>query len=75
MNGLYQQLQMQTNPQAKLVQAFKESSNPKDFLQNMVSANPQGKMILDLFNGSGMTPKQFFYQYAQQHGLDPSQIV
>ena len=64
------------NPQrAELVQAFKNSSNPADFLQNMVSTNPQGKMILNLFQNSGMTPKQFFYQYAQQNGLDPSQIV
>ena len=76
MNGLYQQLQRQMNPQqAELIQAFKESSNPQDFLRNMVSTNPRGKMILDLFNNSGMTPKQFFYQYAQQNGLDPSQIV
>jgi hypothetical protein len=64
------------NPQqAELIQAFKNSSNPVDFLQNMVSTNPQGQMILNLFQNSGMTPKQFFYQYAQQNGLDPSQIV
>ena len=41
----------------------------------MILNNPKLKPILQLYNSSGMTPKQFFYQYAQQKGIDPDQFL
>lgn len=69
-------MQPQTqNPQNELIQALKKSSNPEAFVRNMISTNPQFQSIYQLFQGSGMTPKQFFYQYAQQNGVDPNQVL
>ena len=78
MNELFQELQQQqtqqqvSNPQRELIQAFKNSSNPSDFIQNLIMQNPQMRSVFEMFQKSGMTPKQFFYQYAQQNGLDPN---
>ena len=30
---------------------------------------------MQLYNGSNMTPRQFFYQYAQQKGVNPEQFI
>lgn len=51
------------------------SSDPSSFIQNMVANNPKAKNIMQLLNNSGMSPKQFFYQYAQQQGIDPNQFL
>ena len=58
-----------------LLQNFLKSSNPTQMLQNMIQSNPKMQNIMQLFNSSGMTPKQFFYQYAQQNGIDPTQLI
>lgn len=52
-----------------------QSSNPKELLQKMISNNPQAQNAFQLFQSSNMTPKQFFYQYAQQKGIDPDQFI
>ena len=84
MNNLYQQLNQQLpsnqrlpiqNQQANLVKQFFNSSNPQQFIQNMVSNNPKLQNVMQLFNGSNMTPKQFFYQFAQQKGVNPEQFI
>jgi hypothetical protein len=41
----------------------------------MINANPQMRNIVQNFQNSGLTPKQFFYQYAQQKGIDPDQFL
>ena len=51
------------------------SSDPHSFIQNMVANNPQLKNVMQLFQSSGMSPKQFFYQYAQQQGVNPDQFL
>lgn len=51
------------------------SSNPMDIVQKMASQNPQIKNLLSMLNSSGMTPKQFFYQYANSQGVDPDQFL
>lgn len=51
------------------------SSNPMDMVQKMASQNPQIKNLLSMLNSSGMTPKQFFYQYANSQGIDPDQFL
>lgn len=78
MNGLYQQLQQQnpqTNPQVELIRAFKNSSNPMEFIQSLITQNPQMNNVFQQYQKSGMSPKEFFYQYAQQNNLDPNQAL
>ena len=89
MNSLYQQLQSQPNlnqsrlPQQKLpiqknnnlLQKFLSSSNPEQIIQNMISNNPKMNNVMQLMQTSRMSPKQFFYYYAQQNGVDPDQFI
>ena len=79
MNELYQQLQPQqlqmNSQQNELIQALKNSSNPESFVRNLILTNPQAKTIYNKYQQSGVTPKQFFYQYAQQNGLNPNQVL
>ena len=91
MNKLFQQLQqtqvgqqdlqqapLRSSPQLKnnsLLQNFLNSSNPKEFIQKMVSQNPKMQNVMQLFQSSNMTPKQFFYQYAQQNGINPDDFL
>lgn len=91
MNRLYQQLiqnragtpqagSPQTNiksfqPQNNLIKSIFNSSNPQEAVQQMINANPQMRNIVQNFQNSGLTPKQFFYQYAQQKGIDPDQFL
>ena len=58
-----------------LLQNFLNSSNPKEFLNNLISNNPNLKNVMNMLNTSGMSPKQFFYQYAQNNGIDPDQFL
>jgi hypothetical protein len=41
----------------------------------MVKNNPKMQNVMQLFNSSGQSPKDFFYQYAQQNGVDPNQFL
>lgn len=40
-----------------------------------IKSNPQLQEPLSMLQSSGMTPKEFFFQYAQQKGIDPNQFV
>ena len=86
MNTLYQQLNQtqqqmpigQKSSQLKNNDVFKKilnSSNPKELLNSMISSNPNLQLLMQSMNSSGMTPKQFFYTYAQQKGVDPEQFI
>lgn len=50
-------------------------SDPSSIIQNILLKNPQMQNIMQLFQQSGMSAKQFFYQYAQQNGIDPDQFL
>jgi hypothetical protein len=59
-----------------LLQKSLGQSDPSSFIQNyFLNNNPQLKTLMQTFNNSGMTAKQFFYQYAQQKGIDPDQFL
>lgn len=85
MNKLYQQLQPQQQtiqkslPSLKsnleLLQKTLQNSDPNSFIQNIILNNPKMKNAMQLFNASKMTPKQFFYYFAQQKGVDPDQFL
>lgn len=77
-----QSVQQQQAPQKlsplknnSLLKSFLKSSNPSQVIQNMVASNPKMQTVMSLLNSSGLTPKQFFYQYAQQNGVDPDEFL
>lgn len=49
--------------------------DPSALIKSMIEQNPKLKGIVDLMSNSGMTPKQFFYNYAQQKGINPDQFL
>ena len=84
MNDLFRQLNQQSNPNLGLFQSvqqnnlfkdFLNSSNPSEFLKSIISKNPQLQNVVNLMQTSGMSPKQFFYNYATQKGIDPDQFL
>ena len=58
-----------------LFKNFLNSSNPKELLNSLISQNPQLQNLMQVMNSSRMTPKQFFYSYAKQKGIDPDQFL
>ena len=73
MNSLFQQLN-QPN-QKQLFQQLLRSSNPNEFINSYISNNPQAQNTLKLMQSSGISPKQFFYNYANQIGINPDQFI
>lgn len=51
------------------------SSNPMEAIQSLASQNPKLRTVMSLFNSSRMTPKEFFYQYANSQGINPDQFI
>lgn len=52
-----------------------QNSGLMNFLQRMSMQNPKMQNAMELFKASQMSPKQFFYHYAQQNGIDPDQFL
>ena len=77
MNSLYNQLPRQQNiPQSNnLAQMIKSSANPAQLFQNMAKTNPQVQSIMQMIQQTNQTPKELFYQAAQQRGVDPNQVL
>lgn len=44
-------------------------------VQNMMQSNPKLQNVMNIFKGSKMSPKQFFYYYAQQQGVNPEEFL
>lgn len=89
MNSLFQQLHQDQASQApplqkslqqplknnSLLQNVLNSSNPMELIQKMVLNNPKMQNVMNLYKASGMSPKQFFYQFAQQKGVNPDEFL
>ena len=76
MNNLYQQLsRQQQNPLQQLINNFKNSKNPEEFLRNYIQSNPKTQDVYSMLQNSNKSPKQLFYILAQQKGIDPNQIL
>ena len=58
-----------------LLRQLLNSSNPREFLNSLISKNPNMQNAMQLMQSSGMTPKDFFYNYAQKQGIDPDQFI
>ena len=80
MNKLFQQL-MQNNQESspsrnnQFLKTLLSSSNPQELLNNIISSNPKMQSVMQLMESSGMTPKEFFYNYAQQQGINPDEFL
>lgn len=78
MNSLFNQLNNHSTksfPKDDLLKTFLNSSNPNELINSLISKNPQLQPIMQLFNSSGQTPKQFFYNYAKSKGIDPDSFI
>ena len=81
MNSLYQEMmakQSLPNNMTNLKQMMtmlKGASNPQQLLMNMANQNPQMKQVLNTIQNSNKSPKELFYEMANQKGVDPNQIL
>lgn len=83
MNQLYQQmmksqsLSLPNNMKQiqQMANMFKNAKNPQQLIMNMVNQNPQMKQVLEMLQNSNKSPKDLFYEMAQQKGVDPNQIL
>lgn len=58
-----------------LLKTVLNSSNPKELLNSLISNNPQMKNLVQAMQSSGMSPKDYFYTFAKQKGIDPDQFL
>lgn len=58
----------------QMINLIKGKNNPNQMLQMLAQQNPQVSQIMNMLNGSHMSPKQLFMQTAQQRGIDPNTI-
>ena len=54
---------------------LKAAQNPGELFKSMAQTNPQVQQIMQLIQQTNKTPKQLFYDTAQQYGVDPNQIL
>ena len=79
MNSLFQQLSQQNslsllknNKIQTLINSFKTSTNPEQLVNNLLKNNPQ---LYSLLQNSKKSPRQLFYEIAQQKGVNPQSIL
>lgn len=58
-----------------LINNFKNSSNPQEFIERYIQSNPQIQNIYSIIQNSNKTPKELFYSIAEQRGIDPNIIL
>ena len=76
MNSLYRQMSQQGNQSLlNMINLFKNSSNPQQLLYQMARQNPQLNNVLNLIQTSRKSPKDLFYQIAEQRGINPKDIL
>lgn len=83
MTKLYQQLnqsQLSRNNNSngglqQMINMVSRSNNPMQLMQTMAQSNPQLQSILNLIQTSQKSPKDLFFEMAQQRGVDPQQIL
>lgn len=82
MTKLYQQLnqsQLSRNNTngglQQIINMVSHSNNPIQLMQTMAQSNPQLQSILNLIQTSQKSPKDLFFEMAQQRGIDPQQIL
>ena len=61
------------NVNNNLLTMLQNSSNPQQFIQNMIAQNPQINTLVQQYGGED--PKAAFYEYARRNGKDPNLIL
>ena len=54
---------------------MKSMQNPQAMINQLSQNNPQVKEVMNLIQNSGKSPKDLFYQMAQEKGVDPEEIL
>lgn len=83
MNSLYQQMMGKQNLSLpnnigqikQMMNLFRGTNNPQQLLMNMAKQNPQIQNIMNIVQNTGKSPKDLFYQMAQQKGVNPDDIL
>lgn len=65
---------MNQNNIQQMANMMKMVRNPQAMLSQMAENNPQAKQVLESMN-SGASPKDLFYQMAEQMGVNPDDIL
>lgn len=58
-----------------LMNMLSSGNNPEQFIQNMISQNPQLNAVYGQAKNSGMPMKDFVMQYAKQNGMNIKPFV
>lgn len=79
MNSLYQQMNtrnlLSNSNVQQMANMMKAMKNPQAMLSQMSQSNPQVKQLMTMLQNSGKSPKELFYQVAQEQGVDPNEIL
>lgn len=79
MNNLYQQMNtrnlLSNGNIQQMATMMKTMKNPQAMLNQLAQSNPQVKDLMTMLQSSGKSPKDLFYQVAQEKGIDPEEIL
>jgi len=76
--GILQQIAKSNPMTAKIKQMMSMvngSQNPQMMLNQLMTANPNLKQVMDFIQESGGDPKTAFYSMADKMGVDPQEIL
>lgn len=59
----------------KLISMYRGITNPQAYLQELMQTNPMMQEVMQEIQNNGGNEQAAFYNYAQQHGLDPNEIL
>ena len=57
------------------MQTIKSASNPQQALNQMMMSSPKLKEVMNFVQQNGGDPKSAFYNYANQLGINPDEIL
>lgn len=58
-----------------MAKMFKGATNSQQLLSNMLNSNPQAQQLMNVLKQGTISPKDLFYQMAQQKGVNPDLIL
>ena len=68
------QVNAQVQRYANMASMMMKSPNPKAFIANLASQNPDVANVLNIINNGGMSPKDAYYAAAKAMGVNPDYI-
>ena len=79
MNNLYQQMNtrslLSNGNVRQMASMMKSMRNPQAMLNQLSQNNPQVREVMTMLQNSGKSPKDMFYQVAQEKGIDPEEVL